>query len=130
MRNIKIILEYDGTKYSGWQIQDNTSSTIQQVVEDNLSQLNKRKIKVTGAGRTDAGVHAAHQVANFQLHVDIPVTNIPEALNSMLPPDIICKQAKEVDSSFHARYDARGKLYRYRIINRAYSSVFRRYFVY
>ncbi len=130
MRNIKIILEYDGTNYSGWQWQKDTKHTIQQVVEDCLTKLNKSRVKIIGAGRTDAGVHAENQVANFYLDVPIPVNNIPTAINTIIPPDIRCKKAEEVDKGFHARYDARGKRYRYRLSNQKYLSVFKRNFVY
>ncbi|MDI3546799.1 MAG: tRNA pseudouridine38-40 synthase [Halanaerobiales bacterium] len=130
MRNIKITLEYDGTNYSGWQIQKNTEQTIQQILQDALSEINKSPVKVTGASRTDAGVHALGQVANFKLDVPIPLARIPMALNSLLPEDIVCKEAREVDLDFHARYDARGKKYRYRILNQAKPSVFIRNYVY
>ncbi len=124
MRNIKITIEYDGTRYSGWQIQKNTEQTIQQILQDSLREINKDPVKVTGAGRTDAGVHALGQVANFNINVPIPVDRIPRALNRLLPSDIVCKEAEEVAKDFHARYDARGKQYQYRILNRALPSAF------
>ena len=130
MRNIKIIIEYDGTNYCGWQYQKNTDQTIQQKLEDALTKLNKAPVKVIGSGRTDSGAHALGQVANFQLDVPIPVERIPRALNSVLPDDIICKKAEAVADDFHARYQTRGKKYRYRFINRSYTSVFIRDFVY
>jgi len=129
-QNYKIIVEYDGGNYSGWQIQKNTSQTIQQKLEESLTKINKDRVQVTGAGRTDAGVHAAGQSANFFLDVDIPLNKIPIALNTELPADIICKKAEKVDEDFHARYDARGKKYRYRILNSNFNSVFVRNFVY
>ncbi len=128
--NYKIILEYDGGNYSGWQIQQNTSETIQQIVEEALTKINQSKVSLIGAGRTDAGVHAAGQTANFFLDISIPVDKIPLALNRHLPEDIICKKAKKVNDKFHARYDARGKKYRYRILNSNFNSVFVRKFVY
>ncbi len=130
MRNIKITLEYDGTDYSGWQIQKNTPHTIQQVVEEALSKLNKKKVQITGAGRTDAGVHALGQVANFLLDIPIPIAKIPIALNTELPADIICKKAEEVPVNFHSRHHTRAKTYRYRILNDNFNSVFKRNFVY
>jgi len=130
MSNIKITVEYDGTNYCGWQRQKNTSRTIQQKIEDCLTKLNKQKVKVEGAGRTDSGVHALGQVANFHLDVSIPVRKIPRALNSMLPDDIICKNAERVSDKFHSSFCATGKKYRYRILNRSFSSVFLRNFVY
>ena len=129
-QNYKIIVEYDGSNYSGWQIQKNTRQTIQQKLEESLTKINKNRVQVTGAGRTDAGVHAAGQSANFFLDVKIPVKKIPIALNTELPADIICKKAEKVDQDFHARYDARGKKYRYRILNSNFNSVFVRNFVY
>ena len=128
--NYKITLEYDGSNYSGWQIQENTSETIQQKVEEALTKINQKEVSIIGAGRTDAGVHAAGQTANFFLDVDIPLHKIPIALNTELPADIICKKAEKVKQDFHARYDARGKKYRYRILNSNFNSVFVRNFVY
>ncbi len=130
MPNIKIILEYDGTNYFGWQMQKNTGETIQQKLEDCLSKINKSKVKIHGAGRTDSGVHALGQVASFKLDVDVPEEKIPIALNSMLPEDIVCKKAEFVSDSFHARYDTKGKKYRYRLMNERIPSVFNRHFVY
>ncbi|MFW5984914.1 MAG: tRNA pseudouridine(38-40) synthase TruA [Halanaerobiaceae bacterium] len=130
MANIKIVVEYDGTDYHGWQLQKNTSDTIQGKLETAVSRLNKSKVRVHGAGRTDAGVHARGQVANFQLEVPIPVEKIPLALNAELPPDIICKAAEKMPPSFHARYDTRGKKYCYRLSNNRFNSVFNRRFVY
>lgn len=129
-QNYKIIVEYDGGNYSGWQIQKNTRQTIQQKLEEALTKINKDRVQITGAGRTDAGVHAAGQSANFFLDVDIPLNKIPIALNTELPADIICKKAEKVEENFHARYDARGKKYRYRILNSNFNSVFVRNFVY
>ncbi|MFW6229828.1 MAG: tRNA pseudouridine(38-40) synthase TruA, partial [Halanaerobium sp.] len=108
----------------------NTSKTIQQKVEEALIKINQKKVSIIGSGRTDAGVHAAGQTANFFLDVDIPLAKIPIALNTELPADIICKKAEKVDKNFHSRYDARGKKYRYRILNSNFNSVFVRNFVY
>lgn len=130
MSNIKAVLEYDGTNYSGWQIQRNTQQTVQQKLEDSLQKLNKNPVGVTAAGRTDAGAHALGQVVNFDLDVDIPADRIPAALNSELPADILCRHAEQIESEFHARYDNRGKKYRYRILNRSLRSVFVRNYVY
>ncbi|ACL68911.1 tRNA pseudouridine(38-40) synthase TruA [Halothermothrix orenii] len=129
-RNIKITVEYDGTNYSGWQIQNNTPETIQGVLSKCLFDINKSPVKLIGASRTDAGVHARGQVANFRLKVGIPVERIPLALNSKLPPDIVCKDAEEVTEDFHARFDARGKRYIYRILNSEYPSPFLRNYTY
>jgi tRNA pseudouridine38-40 synthase len=128
--NYKITLEYDGSNYSGWQMQQNTSKTIQQKVEEALTKINQKKVSIIGSGRTDAGVHAAGQTANFFLDISIPADKIPLALNTHLPEDIICTKAEKVNEDFHARYDARGKKYRYRILNSNFNSVFVRKFVY
>jgi len=130
VRNIMITLEYDGTNYSGWQIQKNTPHTIQQILQEALTVINKSPAEITGAGRTDAGVHALGQVANFNLDVSIPVERIPVAINSLLPRDIVCKNAQEVPEDFHARFDARGKKYRYRIYNQLLPSAFLRNYAY
>ena len=130
MRNIKITVEYDGTKYSGWQIQKNTGETIQQKIEEVLTEINQAKVSVCGASRTDAGVHALGQTANFYLNNSIPTANIPQAMNRLLPNDIVCKRARDVGLNFHARYDAKGKKYRYRILNQRYRSVFKGDYVY
>jgi len=130
VRNIKLVLEYDGTNYSGWQIQENTDQTIQQVLQEALEKLNKSPLKVTAAGRTDAGVHALGQVVNFNLDINIPVKRIPMAINRLLPSDIVCRKAWEVPLEFHARFDARGKKYRYRIYNQQIPSVFIRNYIF
>ncbi|MCF8009166.1 MAG: tRNA pseudouridine(38-40) synthase TruA [Halanaerobiales bacterium] len=130
MKYYKIILEYEGTNYDGWQRQNNTDNTIQQVVEDKLSTINKSFVLAVSAGRTDAGVHAKKQIVNFELDVDVPPKRMPYALNSLLPKDIMCKDAKIVSPEFHARYDAKGKLYRYRLSNLKIPSVFTRNYVY
>lgn len=126
----KIILEFDGTNYKGWQRQKNTDQTIQQIVEEKLSIINKSFVLATSAGRTDAGVHAKKQVVNFKLDVNVPTKRMPFALNSLLPKDIICIDAEEVGPNFHARHDAKGKLYRYRLGNSRFPSVFTRNYVY
>lgn len=129
-QNYKIVVEYDGSNYSGWQIQKNTKQTIQQKLEAAVTKINKSQVRVIGAGRTDAGVHAAGQTANFFLNVQIPTHKVPIALNTELPADIICKTAEKVNDDFHSRYNARGKKYRYRILNSNFNSVFVRNFVY
>ncbi|MFW6237640.1 MAG: tRNA pseudouridine(38-40) synthase TruA [Halanaerobiales bacterium] len=130
MQYIKILLEYDGTDYHGWQVQENTDRTIQQKVEEAVSKVNKSFVRVIGSGRTDAGVHALCQVASFSWEVEVPPERIPLAVNSNLPPDIICKQAKVVSPDFHARFDVKSKTYCYRIRNSRFPSVFDRRFVY
>ncbi len=114
MRNIKLTIQYDGSNYCGWQIQPN-GPTIQGLVTDFLSRLQPEPIKLTAAGRTDAGVHARGQVANFFLTNPISCTQLKRALNGSLPFDIRVIAVEEVDPSFHARYSARQKTYHYQI---------------
>lgn len=114
MRNIKIILEYDGTEYHGWQIQPE-GQTIQGLLTEILSRLDHRPVTVHGASRTDAGVHACGQVANFFLHREMAECDLRRALNANLPPDVRVKHVEFVPADFHARYHALSKTYRYRI---------------
>jgi len=115
-RNIKLIIEYDGTNYQGWQRQKNVP-TIQKAIEDAISYMTHEKIKVIAAGRTDSGVHALNQVANFRTHSKIPVGGFVKGLNSLLPPDIVIKDASDVPMGFHARYSCKAKTYDYYIVN-------------
>ena len=95
MRNIKLVLEYDGTNYHGWQTQPNLP-TIQGTVEDRLTKLTKTPIQIIGAGRTDTGVHAEGQVANFQTDALMPIVAFQKGLNAMLPRDIVVCSATEI----------------------------------
>ena len=115
MRNIALLIEYDGTAYGGWQIQKNSVS-IQGVIEKNLSELLHESIKIIGAGRTDAGVHAYGQVANFHTHSDLDVKKLAYALNGKLPYDIAVRGASDVPENFHARFDAATRKYCYKIV--------------
>lgn len=115
MKNVKLTIEYDGTNFSGWQRQPN-ARTVQEEIEKALTMLFKKEIKIYGSGRTDAGVHALGQVANFKEEFTIPVERIPMALNSLLPGDISIKSAVEADHNFHARFSATGKKYIYKIL--------------
>lgn len=116
MRNIKVVVEYDGTDFHGFQRQAG-DRTVQEELERAASQIMQEPAAVIGAGRTDAGVHACGQVINFRTHNPIPVERISVALNSVLPPDIAARSAEEVDLDFHARFDARRRCYIYRILN-------------
>ncbi len=120
-RNIKLIIEYDGTNYNGWQSQMN-GTAIQDIVEGALFQLTGEKVNLTGSGRTDSGVHAYGQVANFFSTSSIPAEKFSFALNTILPKDIIIKKSLEVGSEFHARFSAKGKKYRYLIYNSTHPS--------
>ena len=121
MKNIKLTIEYDGTSYHGWQRQNN-AVTIQDTIEACIAKITGEECSLTGASRTDQGVHALGQVANFKTRSPIPVEKFPFVLNSVLPDDICIKKAELVDDSFHSRYDAKGKKYRYLIYNSPYPS--------
>lgn len=116
-RNIKLTIEYDGTNYHGWQEQDKLQ-TIQACLEQAIYDLCKEKVVVYGAGRTDAGVHAKAQVANFHTESKIPDYAFAKALNTLLPEDIVIKHSQEVPESFHSQFAAKRKAYSYNIINR------------
>jgi tRNA pseudouridine38-40 synthase len=127
MKNVKLIIEYDGTGFQGWQTQKN-GRTVQEEIEKALKKVLKTEVKINGSGRTDAGVHALGQTANFKSLFTMPVEKIPYALNSILPPDISIKSALEVPEHFHARYSAIGKKYIYKIYNGPFrSSLLRNY---
>ncbi len=130
MANVYLKISYDGSNYSGWQVQANTSQTIQEKVEKVVSKFNNRPTRIYGASRTDAGVHAFGQRAQFQLEVDIPLAKIPQAFNGELPDDIVCLKAWQTPPDFHVRHDALAKKYIYRIYNRTYANVFLRKYSY
>lgn len=115
MRNIRIILEFDGRNYAGWQSQPNRP-TVQSAVAAALQKVLGKKLTVSGCGRTDAGVSARNYVANFHTDSAIPLERLRMALNCELPQDILVKSAEEVSPDFHARYRAKSKTYVYRII--------------
>lgn len=115
MRNIKLVLAYDGTAYAGWQRQKD-QPTIQGVIERQLAVLTGEKTVLHGAGRTDAGVHALGMTANFSTCRTIPVAAFRKGLNSLLPADILVRSAEEAELSFHARKNAVAKTYQYTII--------------
>jgi tRNA pseudouridine38-40 synthase len=117
LRTIKLTLQYDGTDYVGWQVQPNGRS-IQAELERALGSLLKEKVAVTGAGRTDSGVHALGQVASFRTERTLPLRAFVAGANSLLPRDIAVLEAVEREEGFHARRSARGKHYRYSIVNR------------
>jgi tRNA pseudouridine38-40 synthase len=127
VRNFKISIEYDGTRYCGWQRQNN-DPTIQEEIEKALMTMNGRKISVTRSGRTDAGVHAYSQVANFKCDTKLNAEDFQGALNSLSPHDIVITNCEEVDDTFHARYSVKSKIYVYRILNRSNpSAIFRQF---
>lgn len=128
-RNIKLTLEYDGENYHGWQRQPRVA-TIQGTIEEALAKILQGKVKLTGSGRTDTGVHARGQVANFKMKSHIPLKNLKAALNSLLPEDIVVRHAVQVPDDFHARYDAQSKTYCYTILNSSFPSPFSRKYAY
>ena len=123
MRNIKVVIEYDGTDFHGFQIMPDMP-TIQAALEAKLSLITKEPIRVMGACRTDAGVHAVGQVINFKTCCQIPVNRVPLALNSLPPFSIMARSAEEMPEDFSARRDARSRVYRYTILNQEEPSVF------
>jgi len=116
MRNFKMIVEYDGAAYVGWQRQPNGVS-IQQILEEAIGRITSGKVTLVGSGRTDAGVHALNQVANFKSLTSLPAEKIFRGVNSVLPPDVVVKNLEEVPIDFHARRDVQSKVYVYRICN-------------
>ncbi len=115
--NFKIVLEYDGSGYHGWQIQKN-HTTIQSELEKSLSTILNQKIKLSASGRTDAGVHAFGQVANFTARTDLSCKTIKKGANSILNASIVIKKCNIIHENFHSRYDAVSKEYHYHILNR------------
>ncbi len=129
MRNIKLILEYDGTNYLGWQKQ-RIGKTIQGTLEEAIRSLTNEEIDSIGSSRTDAGVHAKGFIANFKTNSKIPADKFREAINHKLPDDIVILKSEEVEEDFHSRYNAKGKTYSYSILNRDVKSAIDRNYVY
>ncbi|MGH4140434.1 tRNA pseudouridine(38-40) synthase TruA [Clostridium sp.] len=129
MRNIKIMIEYDGTNYAGWQRQKNIM-TIQEKVETAIEAITGEKTHITGASRTDAGVHAKGYVGNFYTDSKISVEKFTGAINSKLPLDIVILHSFEMPCEFHSRYNSIGKLYSYTILNRYESVAVGRNYIY
>ncbi len=127
-RNIKLVLEYDGSSYHGWQRQAGSLS-VQEIVESRLGVMLGDRVGVRASGRTDAGVHAKGQVVNFYTRNRLKPEEILRGLNSLLPGDIVVLDAEEVDESFHARFSAVSKIYEYHILNRAVPSALLRKYV-
>lgn len=120
MRNICLTIEYDGTRFCGWQSQrdEKRLKTVQEEIEKAGKKLFGKRISLIGAGRTDSGSHAEAQVANFKVRSNLPLYNIKKGLNRYLPKDISILSVDYVKTDFHARFDSKGKLYRYTILNR------------
>lgn len=116
MKNIKIVIEYDGTNYCGWQSQTGLP-TVQGTIERCLEKITGERMRITGSGRTDSGVHALGQVANFATASPLGAKTLLKALNSALPDDVSAVSAAEVSADFHAQFSSRSKVYEYRILN-------------
>ncbi|HKW19452.1 MAG TPA: tRNA pseudouridine(38-40) synthase TruA [Terriglobales bacterium] len=123
MRNLKLTLAYDGTDFSGWQVQPG-AETVQGTLASMIGRITGENVLPQGSGRTDAGVHALGQIATFQTNSSIPAVNLVIALNDVLPAAIRVIAAEEAAAEFHARKSARGKTYRYRIFREAICSPF------
>ena len=121
MRNIKLLIEYDGKEFNGWQKQPNKLN-IQGTIEKAIETITKEKVDLIASGRTDAGVHALGQVANFKTNSNIPIDKFAIAINSNLKKSIIIKSAEEVDERFHSRLSCKKKTYRYIINNSKYGT--------
>lgn len=126
MNNYRLVIQYDGGRYKGWQRLGNGENTIQGKIENVLSELVGRKIEIVGCSRTDAGVHALAQIANFKISENLTESEIKSYLNRYLPQDISIREVMLVPESFHARYNAKGKIYLYKIWNEEYSNPFMR----
>jgi len=129
MKNIKLLIEYDGTYYHGWQTQKSAVGrkgilTIQGMLQDTINKITGEKVNLLGASRTDAGVHAFGQVASFKTATHLRPMILQKALNALLPEDIRILNSEETDETFHPRYDATGKSYFYLIANTGITSAF------
>lgn len=129
MRNFKVTIQYEGTRYQGWQKQTSTDNTLQGKFETLLSRLAGEPVEIDASGRTDAGVHAYGQVANFRMNTRLTAAELMEQINQYLPEDVAVINCEEVNPRFHSRLNAKGKTYRYRILNSAVPAVFDRKFV-
>lgn len=130
MKNYKLIIAYDGSRYFGWEHQPNTDMTIQGKLETVLSRMTGHDIQLNGSGRTDAGVHARGMVASVLLETDLSEEEIRDYVNRYLPDDICVREVREAGSRFHARYNALGKTYRYTCYIGDIKPVFDRKYVY
>ncbi|MEN6465770.1 MAG: tRNA pseudouridine(38-40) synthase TruA [Syntrophaceae bacterium] len=124
-RNLRLIIEYEGTRYHGWQRQGELP-TVQKVIEEVIFTITREASRLESSGRTDAGVHALGQVANFTTGARLPLHNLLRGMNSLLPDDIKIKDIAEAPADFHARFCAKSKTYLYKIDNGPVPSVFHR----
>ena len=130
MRNLKMAIQYDGSKYKGWQKQKGIDITIQGKIETVLSKMMGEEIQVIGCGRTDSGVHAENYIANFQTVSEFSIDEILNYLYEYLPEDICVKSMKDTTERFHARYNVKTKTYVYKINNNKFRDVFNRKYAY
>jgi tRNA pseudouridine38-40 synthase len=139
MRNIRLEIEYDGTNYCGWQVQNSRTptssesqkvSSIQEIIEKTLQKILQEKIRIIGSSRTDAGVHAKAQVANFKCGSHILLSKLHEGLNALLPEDIAVTSVAQAPSDFHSRFSAKSKAYQYVILNSRHRSALLRTYAY
>ena len=126
MRNIKMTIRYDGSRYKGFQRLKDNNMTIQGKIEDVLSKIVNENIEIIGSGRTDMGVHAYGQVANFKTNSNLSIEKMKSYLYEYLPEDIVITNIEEVDERFHSRYNAKSKVYLYKIYNNKFHDPFLR----
>ncbi|MDK8253101.1 tRNA pseudouridine(38-40) synthase TruA [Dialister micraerophilus] len=127
--NYKMIIEYDGTRYEGWQKQKHSDETLQGKIEKAFEKVIGENVQIIGAGRTDSGVHAKGQVANVHLPYDLNAENLKNELNEILPDDIYIKQCTEVEEKFHSRFHAKSKIYEYNLRIGSNKDVFQKRFI-
>jgi tRNA pseudouridine38-40 synthase len=125
LKNYKLIIQYDGTNYAGWQIQKN-ALTVQQIISDTIKTILKSEVNLIGSGRTDTGVHALGQVANFRTEKEIDIYRFKYSLNSILPADITVTKMEETSVEFHSRFDAKKRSYIY-LISQVKSPFYKNY---
>ena len=130
MRNIRMLIQYEGTRYQGWQRQESSDNTIQGKLEQLISRMCNESIEIQGSGRTDAGVHSMGQIMNFHTRCEMDVKEMQAYMNQYLPEDIAVVEIEEVPERFHSRLNARGKQYSYRIWNSSVPNVFWRRYAY
>jgi len=130
MRNFKIVIQYDGGRYKGWQIQQDNDLTLQGKIEAVLTKMAEKPIELIGSERTDVGVHAENYIASFHTACDLSEESILNYLYEFLPEDIVIKEIEEVDERFHARYNVKTKTYVYTIDNNPFRNVFNRKYTY
>lgn len=130
MRNLQLLIEYDGTRYNGWQRLGNSDKTIQGKIENVLRQMTGTPTEITGSGRTDAGTHARGQVANFKTDSTLAISDMQQFFLRFLPQDIIVKAITEMPERYHARYNAKAKQYSYYVWHHPIPSAFERHYSY